>query len=109
MILRHFIRPQAEADIDDCVAYLEEQSSFELASRFLSAVESTIGFLYKTPLAGARYAPKKPRLKQLRTWPVQDFADIRIYYQLPDEATMRIIRVLHGKRNVKRILLKEDL
>jgi hypothetical protein len=39
--------------------------------------------------------------------PVAGFEAIRIYYLL-DEDTLRVIRIPHGKRDVKNILKKEQ-
>jgi len=39
----------------------------------------------------------------LRSWPVKGFAEIRLYY-LVSEATLRVIRVVHGKRDLGPIL-----
>jgi len=38
---------------------------------------------------------------------LRDFEAIRIYYVV-DEDTLRVIRILHGKRAVKRILEREQ-
>ena len=35
------------------------------------------------------------------------FTDIRIYYLLADESTVRVVRILHGKRDLARILEDE--
>ena len=38
----------------------------------------------------------------LRSWPLKGFEPIRIYYvEVP--GCLRVVRVLHGKRNVRRI------
>jgi plasmid stabilization system protein ParE len=42
----------------------------------------------------------------LRSWPVKDFDPIRIYYLFAPEC-LRVVRVLHGKRNVRQILQQE--
>ena len=55
------------------------------------------------PLVGARYGSRKPELQNLRSWPVAGFEAIRIYY-LPESDAIHVIRILHGKRDVKRIL-----
>jgi plasmid stabilization system protein ParE len=55
---------------------------------------------------GPKYSSSNPRLQDLRSWPVVGFEAIRIYYAL-DEDSMHIIRVLHGKRDLKRILRSE--
>jgi len=79
-----------------------------LALRFLSCVEETFAFLYQNPQAGSPREFGNPLLKGLRSWPVHDFEDIRVYYLQPDERTLRIIRVLHGKRDVASILRKDE-
>ena len=43
------------------------------------------------------------RLRDLRSWPLVGFEAIRIYYPLEEDA-IHIIRILHGKPDVKRIL-----
>ena len=43
----------------------------------------------------------------LRSWPVKGFEPIRIYYvEVP--GCLRVVRVLHGKRNVRRILRQRE-
>ena len=58
------------------------------------------------PFVGPRYASSSPQLENLRSWPVAGFEAIRIYYLL-DEDAIHIIRILHGKRDVKCILERE--
>jgi toxin ParE1/3/4 len=55
---------------------------------------------------GPRYSSSNPRVHNLRSWPVAGFEAIRIYYSLEADA-MHIIRILHGKRDVRRILGNE--
>ena len=86
--------------------YLVTQNLPDVAVRFRTAVRQTVQSLQQHPLVGARYRSSNPRLQTLRTWPVAGFEAIRIYYLL-DEDTLRVIRILHGKRDVKRILERE--
>jgi plasmid stabilization system protein ParE len=62
----------------------------------------------KTGLHPRRFVIGKPppTLHNLRSWPVAGFEAIRIYYLLDSEA-IHVIRVLHGKRGLKRILERE--
>ena len=83
--------------------YLLSADAPEIAIRFREAVRRTIQSLTQNPHVGPRYSSSNPRLQNLRSWPVAGFEAIRIYYSL-DGDTMRIIRILHGKRDVKRIL-----
>jgi plasmid stabilization system protein ParE len=55
---------------------------------------------------GPRYSSGNPQLQNLRSWPVVGFEAIRIYYRA-DEAVIYVIRILHGKRDVKLILEDE--
>ena len=75
----------------------------DMAVRFRTAVRQTIQSLQQHPLVGPRYRSTNPQLQTLRTWAVVGFEAIRIYYLL-DEDTLRIIRILHSKRDVKPIL-----
>jgi len=45
---------------------------------------------------------------QLRSWPVDGFEDIRVYCVYSADA-IRTVRVLHGRRDLERILRQEDL
>src|ERR1700683_5862867 len=56
---------------------------------------------------GPHHPSSNPHLQDLRSWPVAGFEAIRIYY-LVDEGAIRVIRILHGKRDVKRILEGEQ-
>jgi plasmid stabilization system protein ParE len=86
--------------------YLLTADAPEIAVRDLGAVKRTIQSLLQNPHVGPKYSSSNPRLQDLRAWPVVGFEAIRIYYAL-DEDTMDIIRVLHGKRDLKRILRSE--
>jgi toxin ParE1/3/4 len=74
-----------------------------LALRFRDAVRHTVESLREHPLVGPRYRSRRPELQNLRSWPVAGFEAIRIYY-LADTKVIHVIRILHGKRDVKHIL-----
>ena len=99
-----------QAASDDVVRqfryYLVTLNLPDLAVRFRTAVRQTVQSLPQHPLVGARDRSTNPQLQNLRTWPVAGFEAIRIYYLL-DKDTIRVIRILHGKRDVKRILERE--
>ena len=101
-----------EAAADDLVRqfryYLVTLDLPEIAIRFREAVEDTVRSLSDHPLIGPRIQSNEPRLRELRSWPVMGFEAIRIYYLWADD-TLRVIRILHGKRDVARILNREDI
>ena len=78
----------------------------EVALRFRTSVRRTIEELRRRPLVGPRCYLNNPDFQGLRSWPVAGFEAIRIYY-LVDDDTLRIIRILHGKRDVTGILERE--
>ena len=86
--------------------YLLTADAPEVAVRFREAVKRTIQSLAQNPHVGPKYSSSNPRIQNLRSWPVAGFEAIRIYYVLEKEA-MHIIRILHGKRDVRRILERE--
>lgn len=83
--------------------YLLTENLPDVAVRFRDAVRQTVESLRQHPLVGPRYHSHHPQLQSLRSWPVTGFEAIRIYYLLDNDA-IHVIRVLHGKRDVKRIL-----
>ncbi len=99
-----------QAASDDLVRqfryYLVTLNLPDLAIRFRTAVRQTVQSLQQHPLVGPRYHSSNPQLQTLRTWGVAGFEAIRIYYLL-EEDTLRIVRILHGKRDVQRILEDE--
>jgi len=99
-----------QAASDDVVRqfryYLVTLNLPDIAVRFRDAVRRTVESLREHPFVGPRYGSSSPQLQSLRSWPVAGFEAIRIYYLL-DEDAIRVIRILHGKREVKRILERE--
>lgn len=106
--MKHIIRSAARDDIlRQFRYYLVDQDKPEVANRWLEAVEKTIDKILRTPNAGAPKQLSNESLAGLRLWPVEEFEDIRIYY-LAEESALRVIRVLHGKRDIRRILEREE-
>ncbi len=83
--------------------YLVTKDSPDVAVQFREAVRTTANLLSQFPLLGARYLSNKPGLESFRSWPVSGFKDFRIYY-LAKPDSIHLVRILHGKRNVSRIL-----
>lgn len=83
--------------------YLVDQNLPEVAIRFRAAVKKTVKALSRQPKIAPPYILRNPELTTLRSWPVAGFEAIRLYFLLDNDA-MRIIRVLHGKRNIRSIL-----
>jgi plasmid stabilization system protein ParE len=101
------IRPRARDDIMRQFRwYLVQQDAPEAAFRFLDAVEESIEQLLRMPNMGAPKPLRNPDLEGLRSWPVAGFEDMRIYHLVQNEI-LKVVRILHGKRDISRILESE--
>ena len=75
------------------------------ALRFREAVIESVEQLKTHPCIGSLFRGSIPGL---RSWPVKGFEMIRIYC-LEASSSLRVVRILHGKRNVRRILKQERI
>jgi len=84
--------------------YLVDQDAPAAAFRFREAVIESIDQLKPHPRIGAPFQGSS--IAGLRSWPVKGFEAIRIYYQeFPGD--LRVVRILHGRRNVRKLLKQE--
>ena len=93
---------QAIDDIYEIAAYLTEDS-LRAAERFLEAVENSFQVLARMPPMGSPYRTAARGGIGLRRWPVKGFRDYLIFYR-PLEGGIEVIRVLHGARDIERLL-----
>ena len=104
--MKHVIRPPARDDIIRQFRYYLLQDALDAAQRFLDAVDESIEHVCRMPEAGAPRPSRNPALSGLRSWPVTGFDDVRIYYLVAGNV-VRVIRVLHGRRDIQKILESE--
>ena len=105
--MKPIILPAARDDIlRQFRYYLVEQDEPKVADRFLSAVRRTMEGIIRMPQGGAPKRLPRELLRGLRSWPVKGFEDVRVYYRA-HEGGVRVVRVLHGKRDINNILEKE--
>jgi plasmid stabilization system protein ParE len=106
--VKKVIRPRAQDDIlRQFRWYLIEQDAPDAAFRFMEAVEASVEQLLSMPYIGAPRELRNQALEGLRFWPVKDFDDFLIFYVVVEDS-VRVIRILHGKRALDRILKKES-
>ena len=99
---RLIVRSAARADILRYVRYLLEHDARAAAERFPDAVENALGQLLDMPGLGAPQAFVHPQLGDMRAWQVPGFQYMYIYYQ-EISGGIRVIRILHAQRNLRRI------
>jgi toxin ParE1/3/4 len=69
-------------------------------------VDASVRQLLQMPSLGAPRKFGNPWLKGFRVWPVKGFDEFLIFYIVQME-TLKVVRVLHGKRDLSTILKKE--
>lgn len=102
------IQPAAREDIlRQFRYYLIERDSERTAEKLLVSVQETMRQIHLHPGIGAPRPLPHPALKGLRAASVRGFPALRVYY-INSESTLRVIRVLHSKRDVASILDSES-
>ena len=103
-----FIQASAEEDILRQVVWYAEQGLPHIARRFHTAVMDSLDALLAMPDSGPPRPIGNTRLAGLRAWPVKGFGEFLVYY-LVHPGRLIVVRVLHSKRDVGRLLEGEDL
>ncbi|BDC52238.1 hypothetical protein F183_A45530 [Bryobacterales bacterium F-183] len=107
-MIRVTVLPAAELDMLEQVEFYDgEGGNAALGDRFVAACEAGFARLSSFPESGAPVRLQHPKIQGIRFIPVPDFHDILILYQIRDGA-VRIVRVLHGKRDIQAILRQES-
>ncbi len=99
-------RPKAERDLTDNFAYISDRNPLA-AERFLSAAEDAFERVAQFPRMGRHWDSTLPHLTEVRTWIIQRFRNYCIFYR-PIEGGIEVIRVLHAKRDLRRLLEDAD-
>jgi toxin ParE1/3/4 len=102
MSLKILQRSQARQDVLDLIAYIGSDNP-QAARNLFAAYERTLSLLSKTPDIGWLYPTDNQRLAGLRVFPIGRFRTYLIFYRHTAD-TIDVIRVLHGMRDLQRIL-----
>lgn len=100
------ILPQARHDLDSETIYLSEQADVDTAQRFFEAAQDSFRDLLNMPGVGKVRLTDNPRLEGIRQWTVSGFEKYLIFY-FSRPIGVDIIRVIHGARDIDRILEDE--
>jgi len=101
------LRPAADHDLDEHFLYLAEEAGNDVALRFLDATRACFDHLLESPEIGTLRIFKNPELEGLRMFPVRGFEMHLVFYR-PAHWGIDVIRVLHGARDIERILVGEE-
>jgi len=100
-------RPRARLDLLEQFVSFGEQTSVELAERYLAAAAATCRGLVDHPLSGIVVDSDIARLNGLRRFPVRGFEKYLVFY-LPRLGGIDVIRVLHGARDIDNVFAEEE-
>jgi toxin ParE1/3/4 len=95
-------REEAKRDLDLYAAYIGEASP-EAAIRFLDAAEASFRGLAEIRYKGIRYESLDPALEGMRRFSIRGFEKFLIFY-FPRENGIEVIRVIHGSRDILKII-----
>jgi toxin ParE1/3/4 len=79
---RFTVRPLAWREINKGLDYLEEQAGLEIAEHFLDQFFKGFDTLANMPKIGVLCGFGKPATRRLRRWPVKDFENWLVFYQV---------------------------
>ena len=101
-IIRH---ARALLDLEESAEYIRQHNP-RAALRFLDVAEAAFHQLAAMPGLGTPYDPSTPAFTGLRYHPISKFKNYIVFYQA-DEHGIRVLRVLHGARDLGGILAEE--
>jgi toxin ParE1/3/4 len=93
-----------DVDLDQHAYYLAKQATAEVGHRFLVAAHDTFALLATQPGIGWHFRFKNPLLSSLRVFRVAGFKKMLVVY-LPIDSGVEIVRVIHGSRNLLKLLI----
>ena len=96
------IRQRAAMDLYHHYRYIA-RDKVDAADRLLLAFHDATAKLVDMPGMGPAKPLKNPRLRGLRFWPIKGFRNYLIFYK-PTENGIEVVRLLHGARDIERVL-----
>lgn len=103
---RVVVTPRARLDLVECFAFIAADS-VAAADRFLQASNEVFDTISRLPHLGRAYEFLNPQLTGLRWLQVPGFDNYLVFYR-PADGEVKIVRVLHGSRDIKHVLDTES-
>lgn len=101
------VRPAAIKEIDEAADYIAQDNP-PAARRFYAQVATTLEELAASPGTGAPRRTRAPKLKGLRFRPVAGFKKYLVFYLPIKGGGIDVLHVVHGARDVERILNSDE-
>src|ERR1700744_5347443 len=96
----YVLTPLAKADIFDIWTYIADHNQ-DAADRVELAIFDACAFLAESPFRG--HSRPDITVRPLRFWTLNRYPNYTIVYR-PDQSPLQIVAVIHGKRDIARIL-----
>jgi plasmid stabilization system protein ParE len=96
----YVLTPLAKADIFEIWFYIAENSE-AAADRVERAIYDACAFVAEAPMRGHSRTDLTSR--SLRFWTLTKYPNYSIVYR-PETVPLEIVAVMHGKRNIRRVL-----
>src|SRR4051812_42303290 len=93
-------REAAKRDLIAQWVWYAENADIEVADRFLSATEKTLGLLSTQPESGAPFFVRKAELQGMRRFPVCDGFETLLLFYFPLKDGVDLVRVVNGNRDL---------
>jgi plasmid stabilization system protein ParE len=102
MALPRILRaPEAKQDLLDIWAYISSESAPSVADAFLARIEGAMEIIAFAPFIGR----ERPEFAgRPRSIPVRPY--VIFYEPLPDGDGIMVLAVIHGRRNLPRLLIR---
>ena len=94
------LTPLAKADIFEIWSYVAEESE-NAADRVEQAIYEACAFVAEAPMRG--HSRTDLTTRSLRFWTLTRYPNYTVVYR-PETAPLQVVAVLHGKRNIRRLL-----
>jgi antitoxin ParD1/3/4/toxin ParE1/3/4 len=95
---RYVLAPEAARNLTDIWRYIKKQTSIAMADRVETVIRDRIIFLSENP--GAGHWRKDLTPEAVKFFPVYSYL---IVYR-PDTRPLQVVAILHGRRDVERML-----
>lgn len=99
---RIIVEALARIDLNQQFDYIA-QDSLQAAQSYFDAAMGSFKLISESPGIGHPRRSKIQQLAGMRSLPVRGFENYLIFY-IPDDEKVRIVRVLHGARDIPAIL-----
>ncbi|MGB9204222.1 MAG: type II toxin-antitoxin system RelE/ParE family toxin [Terriglobales bacterium] len=99
------LTPLAKADIFDIWSYIADNSTEETANSVEQAIYDACAFVAEAPMRGHSRSDLTSR--SLRFWTLTQYPNYTVVYR-PETSPIQVVAVLHGKRNIRRILKRSQ-